>query len=128
VSRRQPVSKAWWHQVAGPAVIALDEVVSHNFIISERANTRVLRLYNFNRGLCDRLITGISVGGRAEVVSDQAGCVAGATDKVVSFPQYITTMGFRLYANGSPQDTCGIYEGWGTYARAGWIAIGKAAP
>jgi hypothetical protein len=60
----------------------------------------------------------------AEDVSDQDGCVGGATDKVVGYPANVTERGFRLYAYGSPWGgNCGAYNGWSTRARAGWLAV-----
>ena len=60
----------------------------------------------------------------AEEVSDEQGCVAGATDKVVAYPANITPEGFRLYAYGSPWGgNCGALNGWASLARAGWMAI-----
>lgn len=60
-----------------------------------------------------------------ELVSNQTGCVGQATDQTSAYPTNITTTGFRLWANGSPENgTCGAYEGWSTYAKAGWLAIG----
>ena len=60
-----------------------------------------------------------------EHVSQQGGCVGGATDSVSAFPTDITKTGFKLWAYGSPSGgSCGTYNGWATFAYAGWIAIG----
>lgn len=65
----------------------------------------------------------------AEEVSDQAGCVGGATDKVVAYPANITPEGFRLYAYGSPWGgNCGAFNGWASLARAGWMALEAGGP
>ncbi len=60
-----------------------------------------------------------------EDVSQQGGCVGGATDKVVAYPSNITKTGFTLNIGGSPEaGSCGGFEGWYTVSTAGWIAVG----
>jgi hypothetical protein len=60
-----------------------------------------------------------------ETVSQQGGCVAGATDKVVSYPTNITATGFTLVGAGSPDGTCGGMHSWSSAAVLGWVAIGQ---
>jgi hypothetical protein len=58
-----------------------------------------------------------------ENVSNQAGCVGGATDQVVARPANITERGFRLYIHGSPMQSCGASEGWSSRASAGYLVV-----
>ena len=58
----------------------------------------------------------------AENVSNQAGCVGGATDQIECFPSGITTTGFTLNCSGSPYQSCGTSEGFKSLATAGWLA------
>jgi hypothetical protein len=58
-----------------------------------------------------------------ENVSNQAGCVGGATDQVVARAANITERGFRLYIHGSPMQSCGANEGWSSRASAGYLVV-----
>ncbi|MBI4371655.1 MAG: hypothetical protein HY552_05090 [Elusimicrobia bacterium] len=61
-----------------------------------------------------------------ENISNQGGCVGGATDKVVAYPANMTRTGFRLYVGGSPDaGSCGAWNGWSSMGSAGWIAVGS---
>lgn len=63
-----------------------------------------------------------------ENVSSQGGCIGGATDKVVAYPENVTRHGFRLYAYGSPVGaSCGDLSSLTSQATAGWIAVGSVA-
>ena len=59
----------------------------------------------------------------AENVSNQSGCVGGATDQVLCFPSAISTAGFTLNCSGSPFASCGTSEGFKSLATAGWLAV-----
>jgi hypothetical protein len=64
-----------------------------------------------------------------ENVSNQGGCVGGATDKVLAYPENITTTGFTVVGAGSPAGGgCSGYDGWTSNISIGWIAIGTGAP
>ncbi len=58
-----------------------------------------------------------------ENVSNQGGCVGGATDQVLCFPSGITNSGFTLSCSGSPFASCGTSEGFKSLATAGWLAM-----
>lgn len=58
-----------------------------------------------------------------ENVSNQGGCVGGATDQVVARPANVTERGFRLYVHGSPMQSCGASEGWSSRATAGYLVV-----
>lgn len=59
------------------------------------------------------------------LISAQGGCVGGATDQVRAIAANITTTGFKMYCSGSPEDSCGVYEGYQTIGRCNWMAIGQ---
>ncbi|NBV51625.1 hypothetical protein EBR78_10475, partial [bacterium] len=60
----------------------------------------------------------------ASDVSQQGGCVGGTTDKVVAYAKNITPIGFTLVCAGSPNSTCGSFEGQYSAAECSWIAVG----
>ena len=60
----------------------------------------------------------------ARHISDQGGCVGGATDTWKAHPTDITPVGFRLWVSGSPVgSSCGAWSGWHSIASADWTAF-----
>jgi hypothetical protein len=53
-------------------------------------------------------------------------CANGNSDKVLAYPENITTTGFKLWASGSPlPGACGAYETYYTRSRVGWLAVSE---